>query len=405
MPEHLIIAGGGQAATQAAQSARQAGFGGNISLLSEETSLPYQRPPLSKKFLAGEIDAERLLLKPAEFYRKRDIDLLLDTRVDAVDASAREVSLSDGRELAFSHLLLATGAEPRRLELPGTELGGVHYLRSIDDVTAIRREFAPGKRLVIVGAGYIGLEVAAVAIESGLSVTVLEADARVMSRAVCPEVSRFYADYHRQRGVDLRLRASLKAFHGDTSVREAELSQDERLACDLVVIGIGIRPRTRLAEQAGLRIDDGISVDACCRTEAPGVFAAGDCASIPHPWIGRRIRLESVHNAIEQGKAAGASIAGVDAAFDSIPWFWSDQYDLKLQIAGLSSGYDTTVVRGDIDGGSFSVFYLAGGRVIAVDAINDARMFIMAKQRLGEKPRWPVEAIADTDCDLSRMET
>lgn len=403
MREHLIIAGGGQAATQAAQSARQAGFGGRISLVMDEASPPYQRPPLSKKFLAGEMEADRLLLKPATFYRKHEIELLLQTRADAIDLVSRRVMLSRGKALAFSHLLLAMGGEPRRLELPGTGLEGVHYLRSIDDVIGIRRAFAPGKRLLIVGAGYIGLEVAAVATEAGLSVTVLEAADRVMARTVCPAVSDFYADSHRQRGVEFRFEAGLEAFHGDAAVREAELASGERIDCDFVIIGIGIRPRTRLAERAGLPLDDGIVVDASCRTGAPGVFAAGDCASILHPWVGRRIRLESVHNAIEQGKAAGKAIAGLDEGFDTVPWFWSDQYDLKLQIAGLATGYDATVVRGDMDSGRFSVFYLAAGRVIAVDAVNDPRIFIMAKQRLGDKPRWPVAAIRDPDCDLNRL--
>jgi 3-phenylpropionate/trans-cinnamate dioxygenase ferredoxin reductase component len=403
MREHLLIVGGGQAAAQAAQSARQSGFDGAITLLSEEESPPYQRPPLSKKFLAGEIEADRLLLKPADFYRTREIDLELGTRVASLDPAARRLRLDSGAERDYTKLILATGAEPRRVELPGSGLAGIHYLRTVADVTMIRREFASGKRLVIVGAGYIGLEVAAVARKAGLAVTVLEADERVMARAVCPEVSAFYADLHRRHGVEIRLGARLTAFHGDTAVRAAETADGERYACDLVIVGIGIVPRIRLAEEAGLTIDNGIAVDELCRTEAPEIFAAGDCASYPHPWAGRRVRLESVQNAFEQGKTAAASICGQARPFTAIPWFWSDQYDIKLQIAGLAAGSDQTVIRGDIDSGSFAVFYLARGRVIAVDAVNDAHAFTMARQRLADKPRWPVEAIADPDCDLSGL--
>ena len=403
MQEHLVIAGGGQAAAQAAQSARQAGFAGRISLFAEEASLPYQRPPLSKKFLAGEMEPSRLLLKPGEFYSKREIDVVTGTEVSGFDPAKRKVTLGNGDEIAYSHLVLATGSEPLRLAVPGVGLEGVHYLRRIGDVEAIRQEFAAGSRLVIVGAGYIGLEVAAVASRAGLDVTVLETADRVMARTACPEVSAFYAAAHRAAGVDLRLGSKLAAFHGDGRVRAVETSAGERFDCDLAIIGIGIRPRVELAERAGLELADGIAVDACGRTGAPGVFAAGDCSSHLHPWVGRRVRLESVQNALEQGKAAGLTIAGQEQAFDAVPWFWSDQYELKLQIAGLSEGYDETVVRGSIEQGSFSVYYLAAGRVIAVDAVNDPRGFITARQRLPGKPRWPAAAIADPDTELAPL--
>jgi 3-phenylpropionate/trans-cinnamate dioxygenase ferredoxin reductase subunit len=289
------------------------------------------------------------------------------------------------------------------MQLPGANLEGVHYLRSIDDVESIQRDFREGQRLVIVGAGYIGLEVAAVAVRSGLTVTVLEAASHAMSRSVCPQVADFFANYHRQAGVDLRFNARLAELTGDARVRTAITAAGERFECDLVITAIGIKPRVELAESAGLDIDNGIAVDSTGRTSAPSIFAAGDCASHPHPWVGQRVRLESVQNAIEQGKAAAASICGQENAFDAVPWFWSDQYDLKLQIAGLSLGYDTTVTRGEMTDGTFSVYYLAAGRVIAVDSVNDPRSFITAKQRLAEKPRWPAEAIADPDCDLSEL--
>jgi 3-phenylpropionate/trans-cinnamate dioxygenase ferredoxin reductase subunit len=402
MRDHLAIVGGGQAAAQAAASARQSGFAGRITIVAEEASLPYQRPPLSKKFLAGELDRHHLLLKPEEFYRTREIEVLIGTRANALDLAARSLELANGDKLGFSQLLLATGSEPRALALPGVELGGIHYLRTQADVDALRPAFRPGQRLLVVGAGYIGLEVAAVAVGLGLAVTVLEAMDRAMARAVCSEVSDFYAERHRQAGVDLRFGARLARFVGDTAVRAA-VTETGRIECDLVLIGTGIRPRTDLAERAGLAIDNGIAVDACGRSSAPGVYAAGDCTSHPHPWVGQRVRLESVQNAIEQGKAAAAAIAGREEPFDAVPWFWSDQYDLKLQIAGLSLGYDETVLRGRPDDGSFAVYYLKAGRVIAVDAINDPRGYMMARKRLAEKPRWPKAAIADLSSDLATL--
>jgi 3-phenylpropionate/trans-cinnamate dioxygenase ferredoxin reductase component len=404
MHEHLIIVGGGQAAVQAAQTARQHDFAGRITIVGEESSLPYQRPPLSKKFLAGEMTRERLLLKPEDFYRTREIGLELGRRVTALDAARRTLAIDDGASLQFTHLILATGSAARRVSLPGSDLAGIHYLRSLEDVEAIRHELEPGRKLVIVGAGFIGLEVAAVAIGAGLDVTVIEAADRVMARAVCADVSDFYADRHRQAGVDLRLGTGINAFHGDTRVRQVETGDGERIDCDAVILGIGIVPRIGLAQAAGLATNNGIEVDAYGRTSAPGIAAAGDCTSHPHPWVGQRVRLESVQNAIEQAKAAAATLTGRQTAFDAIPWFWSDQYDVKLQIAGLSLGFERTVVRGDAGSGSFAVFYLdAEGRAIAVDAINDPRTFIAAKKLLEAKPRWPVEAIADPSCDLGEL--
>jgi 3-phenylpropionate/trans-cinnamate dioxygenase ferredoxin reductase subunit len=403
MSEHFVIVGGGQAATQAAGSARQSGYDGRITLISDEPNLPYQRPPLSKAFLAGLMEADRLLLKPEQFYETREIDLHLGTRVTEIRIGESRVGLDDGSELAYSELLIATGSEPRRLEIPGHELEGICYLRSIADVEAIRNELEENARLLIIGAGYIGLEVAAVATQKKLSVTVLEAGSHAMSRTVCPDVANFFADYHRAAGVDIRFDTSVTAFIGDSRVVGVETAAGDRLSCDFVIVAIGILPRVALADAAGLTIDNGIAVDPCGRTSVANVLAAGDCTSHPHPWVGERVRLESVQNAIEQGKAVAASLRGQDSPFDAIPWFWSDQYDLKLQIAGLSTGYDETVTRGSMDDGSFSVFYLASGRVIACDSVNDPRSFIAAKQALVGKPEWAPDAIADPDCDLTEL--
>lgn len=403
MREHLIIAGGGQAAVQATQSVREQGFDGRITLVTEEATLPYQRPPLSKKFLAGDMDRERLLLKPETFYATREIDVMPDVRVTAIDPARRTVSIGTGESLEYSHLLLATGSSPRMLRVPGVGLEGIFYLRSLEDVERIRQEFSSGKRLLVVGGGYIGLEVAAVAVRHGLDVTVLEAAERVMARSTCATVAGFFSDRHREAGVDLKLATGLTAFRGDRSVRQAETASGRRIDCDLVVIGIGIVPRTGLAQTAGLSIDNGIAVDPDCRSSLPGIFAAGDCTSHVHPWVGSRVRLESVQNAIEQGKAAAAAITGKSQPFVEVPWFWSDQYEFKLQIAGLAPDYEETVVRGSLDDGRFSVYYLRRGRVMAVDSVNSPRDFFTARKRLPEKPRWPAAAIADPDCDLAEL--
>jgi 3-phenylpropionate/trans-cinnamate dioxygenase ferredoxin reductase subunit len=257
--------------------------------------------------------------------------------------------------------------------------------------------------MLIVGAGYIGLEVAAVAVKAGLDVTVLEMANHVMARSVSTLISDFYADYHRQAGVKLELESTLLALHGSDRVTSAETAAGEHIDCDLVIAGIGVTPRTELAEQAGLAIDNGITVDAGCRTSAPGIHAAGDCASYPHPWLGRPVRLESVQAAIEQGKVAAATLCGQDQPFSAVPWFWSDQYDLKLQLAGLAGEHDETVLRGNRDDGQFSVFYLKEGRTIAVAAVNDPRSFILARNRLAEKPAWPRDAIADPDAELAKL--
>lgn len=401
MRHHFVVIGGGQAAVQAVDTARQKGFDGRISLIAAEDVLPYQRPPLSKRYLAGQLARERLQLKPERFYESRDVDLLLGRRAVALDPARRRVDLDDGASLEYSHLLLATGSRVRRLDVPGGDLSGVHYLRAVADADAIADDLAPGKRVVIVGAGYIGLEVAAVAVGMGLDVTVLETADRVMARAVCPEMSNFYARRHRQEGVALAFASTVTRFRGGARVEVVETDSGNVYPADLVIVGIGILPETRLAEDAGLTCDNGIRVDEYASTEDPHIAAAGDCTNHPHPFVGRNVRLESVHNAIEQGKAAAAALVAERKAFDDIPWFWSDQYDLKLQIAGLSLDYDRTVVRGNMESESFSVYYLRDGRPIAVDSVNNPREFMQAKKLLAARPSLSEAAIADTDTDLS----
>jgi 3-phenylpropionate/trans-cinnamate dioxygenase ferredoxin reductase subunit len=299
--------------------------------------------------------------------------------------------------------VLSLGAHPRHVDLPGVELSGVHYLRTIRDVDAIRKQFKPGCRLVIVGAGYIGLDVAAVAAQLGLDVAVIEMLDRVMSRVVSEQVSEFYQKEHRKRGVKLHLSADINDFSGDGNVHAVDLSDGTQIEADLVVIGIGVVPNTDLATVAGLEVSDGIVVDDHCRTSDPKIYAVGDCTCHPNALIGRQIRLESVHNALEQAKTAAANICGEDLRYAQVPWFWSDQYDLKLQIAGLSQNYDQTIIRGDPADRSFSCLYLNDGRLIAVDAINKPKDFMQSKKLIAEHAVIDASLLADSTVQLKEM--
>ncbi|MDH5501675.1 MAG: FAD-dependent oxidoreductase, partial [Gammaproteobacteria bacterium] len=374
----VLIAGAGHAAGQAAATLRQKKFGGEVILLGEEPYFPYQRPPLSKKFLAGELPAERLYFKPESFYSDSEIEVRLNTKVEQINRGDRSLTLAGGEILSYGRLILATGARVRRLALPGSQLRGIHYLRSITDVKNMREELVAGQRMVVIGAGYIGLEVAAVACQLGLDVSVVEMEDRVMSRVVSKPVSAFYEKEHRRHGVNLLLSTAIGGFAGDDRVSAVNLANGAQLPADIVLIGIGIEPNVELAASAGLEIDNGIVVDDKCRTMDENIYAIGDCTNHPNDIIGRRIRLESVHNALEQAKTAALNICGEESTYHQVPWFWSDQYDIKLQIAGLSQGYDDIVLRGDPDSRSFSCLYLERGRLIAVDAINCPKDFVQA---------------------------
>lgn len=377
----LLVIGGGQAAAQAIASARQWGFAGKIRLIGEEDALPYQRPPLSKAYLKGEMDEERLYFKSADWYAEQDVETSLGVRAEAIDRETRSVSLSDGASAAYDALVLATGSRPRPLPLEGAKLQGVHELRDLRDVDGLKPVVTTGKSLVIVGAGYIGLEAAAVARQLGATVTVLEMADRVLARVTSPVMSDFYTKLHEKNGVRIMTGAKLTALHGeDGHIKSAELSDGTTLEADIVLIGIGILPNLELAEAAGLNCDRGILVDEDACTSDPRIFAAGDCTVRPLVHYGRTGRLESVHNAIEQGKLAAAAITGRDRPKLDVPWFWSDQYDVKLQIAGLSQGYDDHIVRGDPESGSFAVFYFRSSKLIAVDAVNAAPEFIVTKK-------------------------
>lgn len=400
MPEHFIIIGGGQAAAQAVQTLRQNRFDGRVTIVGEEQPLPYQRPPLSKKYLAGKLTAERLAFRPEKYYEDGNVTLELGVRAELIEPSAQRIQLGDGRVLDYDGLMLATGSRVLRLDIPGSELDGIHYVRTIADADAIRAELLPGKRLVIVGAGYIGLEVASIAAGLGVGVTVLEAADRVMTRVVCPEIAAFYHDYHSNAGVKLYYGTSITAFRGQDRVDEVETIAGQRFECDLVVAGIGIEPQVELAKAAGLYCDDGIHVDDYARTADPHIVAAGDCVNRLCPFTGRRIRLESVHNAVEQAKTAALSLLGESHAYAQVPWFWSDQFDLKLQIAGLSGDHDRVVVRGNPDDASFSACYLRSGKLIAVDAVNSPRDFMAGKQLIAAETVVDAGQLADSTTTL-----
>ena len=405
MNDHLVIVGGGQAAAQAVQSLRQQSFTGAITLLSDEPHPPYQRPPLSKKYFAGELARERLLLRPATFYAEKGVALELGARVEEIEPAERRVRLRDGRTLAYDRLLLATGSRARVLPVPGADLPGVHYFRTIADVDSILASLAPGARAVLVGAGYIGLEVAASARQRGFDVTVLEAADRVMSRTVSAEVSAFYEACHRTAGVAIHCNAGVKAFHGGARVTAVETTDGRQFACDVAIIGIGIEPNVELAARAGLPCSNGIVVDELARTADPNIVAAGDCTNHPLPLLERRVRLESVPNAIHQAKVAAASLVGTPSPYSEVPWFWSDQYDLKLQIAGLSTGYDEVVLRGDPAARSFAAFYLRAGQLLAVDAVNSPKEFIAGKKLVANRARIAPDVLRDATIDLTPLAT
>jgi 3-phenylpropionate/trans-cinnamate dioxygenase ferredoxin reductase subunit len=403
MSETTLVIGAGHAAGQLVSTLRQRDYDGRIVLAGEEAWVPYQRPPLSKKYLAGELERSRLYFKPPVFYEQAGVDLRVSTRVTALDTGGRRAELEDGGSVDWDHCVIATGSRVLKLQSPGADLPGIHYLRTIDDVDAIRAHFAPGARLTVVGAGYIGLEVAAVAALAGLDVTVLEMAQRVMSRVVPPVVSDFYEAEHRRHGVKLRLGEGVSGFEGEEAVTAVITAAGERVPADFVVVGIGIEPVTELAAAAGLACDDGILVDEYCRTRADGVYAIGDCTRHPNGIYGRQLRLESVHNALEQAKTAAAGICGDALAYNQVPWFWSDQYDLKLQIAGLSEGHDRLVMRGDPAQRAFACFYLAGGRLLAVDAVNSPREFMLAKPLIAAGATPDPDALADPDVSLKDL--
>lgn len=399
----VLIVGAGQAGGETASMLRQQGFTGRIVLIGDEAYVPYRRPPLSKTFLSGDATLESLFIKPQATYDKSNIECRFGTSVEAIDRAAHCVRLFDGSTIEYGKLVLATGGRPRRMALPGADHPNVHYVRTIADIVRLKEQFASGKRLVIIGGGYIGLEAASVGIKKGLQVTVVEALSRVLARVTAPEISAFYERVHRERGVDLRTGVGVHAFEGEALVDTVVLADGTRLAADLIIAGIGLVPNTELAEAAGLEVSNGIVVDTASRTADPDIYAAGDCAQQQNMFYGQSMRLESVPNAIEQARVVVAAILGKPAEFNAVPWFWSDQYELKLQMVGLSQGFDQLVVRGDINGESFSAFYLKEGVVISADAVNRAPDFVVAKRLVAERVRVDAAQLADEAVALKSL--
>ena len=402
MAEKILIIGAGQAAAQTVATLKAEGFDGAITIVGGEAFPPYQRPPLSKAYLSGKLERERLFLKPDTFYSEAHCELLLGVSATAVDRARKTVALSGGRSLSYDKLMFATGTRVRRIKVPGAELAGVHYLRSIADVDLLRPQMKEGARLAIVGGGYIGLEVAAVAVKLGLEVTVFEALDRVMARSVTPQLSAFYEKEHRGNGVRFLFETGVEAFEGTdrlSGVRAGGQVYD----ADFALVGIGVIPNTELAAEAGLSCDDGIVVDPFCTSvDDPAIFAAGDCTR-HYSHDGKAIRLECVQNAIDQAKHAALAMTGKPKAYREVPWFWSDQYDLKLQIAGLAWPGDQLVLRGDPEARKFAIFHLREGAVAAVEAVNAAPEYIIGRKLIGDATKVAPERLADTSLSMKNI--
>ncbi|WP_272009628.1 NAD(P)/FAD-dependent oxidoreductase [Roseovarius sp. ZX-A-9] len=398
---NVVVIGAGQAGSSLVAKLRNSGFEGQITLIGQEAAPPYQRPPLSKKYLLGEMALERLYLRPESFYSENGIDLRLNAQVIAIDREGREVHVGEDR-LPYDHLVMTTGSTPRRLPAAiGGDLDGVFVVRDLKDVDAMAPRFAPGRHVLIVGGGYIGLEAAAVAASKGLKVTLVEMADRILQRVAAPETSDYFRTLHKSHGVDIREGLGLETLLGDGSVTGARLSDGSELVVDFVIVGVGITPATGLAEMSGLMIENGIKVNELGQTSDPAIWAAGDCASFP--YNGGRARLESVPNAIDMAECVAENIMGAGKTYVPQPWFWSDQYDVKLQIAGLNTGYDRIVTRpGDAEGAT-SFWYYKGAQLLAVDAMNEPRAYMVGKRLIDAGKSPDPDAVADPATELKTL--
>ena len=399
MNQNFVIIGASLAGAKAAEELRLRGFDGRIALVGAEPERPYERPPLTKEYLRGESVREKAYVHPREFYEEDGIELLTGATVSAIDPVAARVSLDDGRELAYDRLLLTTGAEPRRIPVPGADLAGIHYLRTIADCDALRERLDAGGKVAVVGAGWIGSEFAASARQRGLDVTLIDPLALPNERIFGPEIGAFYRDVHAAHGVELRLGEGVEAFEGDHAVARVRTTGGKSIDCDFAVIGIGVAPRVELAVEAGLEIDNGIVVDHALRTSAPNVFAAGDVATAWHPSYQQHIRVEHWANALNQGPAAARAMLGEPVSYERIPYFFSDQYEVGMEYSGFATSWDEVVFRGDRDGGEFVAFWLRDSRVVAGMNVNvwDVNEHVQALIRSGQ----PVETAALTDLDTA----
>jgi 3-phenylpropionate/trans-cinnamate dioxygenase ferredoxin reductase subunit len=400
----ILIVGGGHGGAQAAIALRQAKFEGSIAIVNAEPEYPYERPPLSKDYFAGDKAFERIMIRPAAFWEERSVDMLLGQRVETVDAAAHSVATSDGTVITYGHMIWATGGDPRQLPVTGGHLRGVHVVRTRADVDHMVEGLDDVADVVIVGGGYIGLEAAAVLRKMGKKVTVLEAMDRVLARVAGEPLSRFYESEHRSHGVDLRLNVGITAIEGDDVATGVRLADGDVIPAQMVIVGIGIIPSVAPLLTAGAAGGAGVDVDAFCRTSLPDIFAIGDCAAHANSFAGGNImRLESVQNANDMANAVAKSLTGALTEYHAVPWFWSNQYDLRLQTVGISAGYDTTVLRGDLDARSFSLIYLKSGRVIALDCVNATKDYVQGRAFVTEGLSPSAEQLANTEVPLKEL--
>lgn len=396
----VIVIGAGEAGGQAAISLRQNGYTGRVVVIGDEAYVPYERPPLSKAFMAGESELERMYMRGADFYPENKIELKLSTTVSSINRAGKSVTLANGETMTYDKLVIATGGRVRKMTCPGAQLSGVHYLRSIDDVLGFRDKVIADANLVIVGGGYIGLEVAAVAVKRGCRVTVIETTPRVLSRVVSPEMSAFYTNVHSKAGVNIVTSTTVTAFNGTDKLESVACNGGQVFPADLAIVGIGILPNVEIAQSVGLETDNGIVVNEFAQTSDPDIYAAGDCTNHPNDLLGRRLRLESVPNALSQGKAAALHMLGKPEKYAEVPWFWSDQYDLKLQMTGINDPGDTLVIRGSMEDRKFSACYLRDGVLVAVNAVNMSKDFLQSKKLIAAKVKVDPVKLADASIAL-----
>ena len=401
--KNLVIVGGGQSAAQCVLTLKRNDFKNKITLISEEKHIPYQRPPLSKEYLSDEVALERVYMKSKEFYDQNNVEIISSTKVIAIDRSKKSLTLSNTENLQYENLVLATGSRVRKLEVEGSHLSNINYLRTIEEADQLKKYFKLGKKLVVIGAGYIGLEVAAAAIKKGLGVTVIEMADRVMNRTVDPIISKYFDSLHRSKGAEIILNAALERFEGRKQVEKVICSNGKILEADGVVVGVGIMPNQEIAKSAGLTCNNGILVDEYGRTEDPFIFACGDCTNHPNPSLNKNLRLESVHNALEQAKTVAFSLIGKPKKYDQVPWFWSDQYEEKLQIVGLSEDHDEIVTRGSMAEGNFMLFYLKKGELIAINSVNNPKEFLISKKLVANKLKISSDVLCDQSTDLKNL--
>ena len=399
----IVVVGGSYAGLYAAAAARTSGHTGPVTLVGNEAHLPYQRPPLSKECLRGGVDATQLLLRPAAFFETASIGLRTGTTAVAIDRPARQLMLDTGERLTYDKLILATGCRPRLLAVPGADAVGVHYLRTMDDAVAIAQRVGGVRSVAVIGGGFIGLEIAASLRRMGKDVAVIEALPRLLTRALSPEMAAYVAGWHEREGVRLLFQTQVTRCRVNAGrVDAVELADGSLVPADLVIVGIGVLPNQELAESAGLACHNGVAVDAFCRTSDPDILAAGDCTNHPNAYAGGAMRLECVQNAVDQGRIAGANAAGSNTEYAAPPWFWSDQYEVKLQGVGISTGYDRTVIRGSMADNAFSSFYFRGDALLAVESVNKPAEHMLSRKLLATKARLTDAQVADTGYDLKR---